>query len=94
MAEEEKFEMRAAAINKDAVLDDEDNLNVAFLQINLRTLQISFHWLPDFFAKPIPELIRKEIAKRLRIHADRLESGELGRNMQKYIHVNDPEKHD
>lgn len=90
----EDFEIRAASLGPDAVLDEENNLRVAFLQINLDTFQISFNWLPEFFHTPMPEVLRKEIVLRLRLHADKLESGELERTMQNFANVNIPEAHD
>jgi hypothetical protein len=81
---------RVASIAREAMLDGDHNLNAAFLRINLRTTEVTFHWLPDLFIKPMPQSMREEIASRLRFHADCLESGDLEREMQKFVEVNNP----
>ncbi len=86
---EDKYEAYAAGLPRDAVLSEDGDLNVAFLRINLNTFQIGFHWLPELFRAPIPPVIRQELAKRLHTHADKLESGELEREMQQYMNIND-----
>ena len=85
-----KDEFNVAAIGRGAVMDSEHNLNVAFLRINLRTFDTGFHWLPDFFIKPLPEVVRQRLIERLRFHADRLESGELEKEMQQFLSLNRP----
>jgi hypothetical protein len=93
MPEDEEFEVRTAAIEAESAFDGHDNLKFAFLMINLKTFQIGVHWLPSFFRRPMPKVLREEIVRRLRFHADMLESGELEREMQKYVEINDPEMH-
>jgi hypothetical protein len=92
MAEDYEFQVSAATLDGSSVMDEHGNLNVAFLQINMKTFQISFNWLPSLFRKPMPQVLREAIALRLRIHADRLESGELERAMQDYLDINDEVK--
>jgi hypothetical protein len=88
MPEDETYEVRAAAISPDSAFDGEGNLKFAFLMVHLKTMQIGVHWLPEFFRRPMPKVLRDEIVQRLRFHADMLESGELEREMQKYVNIN------
>lgn len=82
------FEARGASKPREIVIDDEGNLTVAFLMINSETFEMGFHWLPELFGRPIPQVLREEMVKRLRLHADMLESGELEQVMQQYVDIN------
>ena len=83
----------STTMSSDAVIDKEGNLTVAFLRFNIHTNLMGFHWLPEFFGHgPIPDALRKDIIERLRLHADKLENGELERDMARYSHINTPDK--
>jgi hypothetical protein len=90
----EDFEVSASAIDRDMVVDKDENLRIASLQLDRKDFRVGFHWLPELFRVTMPADLREEIVRRLRFHADMLESGELHREMQKYLKINDPEGHD
>lgn len=86
--------VRFSHLTPDSLLDG-NSLKVAFLTFDASTGEVGFHWLPDFFRVPMPDVLRRAIVERLRLHADKLECGDLERTMQNFININRPEdKHD
>jgi hypothetical protein len=85
-----EYQAKATMLPGDAVVDEDENVNVAFVRINARTGDVGLMWLPDMFKSPLPSPVREAIVSALRFYADKIESGEMERIMQKFIHVNDP----
>jgi len=87
----DEYEATSASVPGNMVINEERVVTMAVLQINLKTMQIGLHWLPELFCEPLPKALRKELVEKLRHHADMLESGILERDMRKFITINDPQ---
>lgn len=85
----DKYEVRMAGVPSDAVIGEDGGIAIAFIKAS-PSGEISVHWLPELFSRPMPLAVRREIAARLRLHADKIESGELEQDMQRFVGVNNP----
>jgi hypothetical protein len=70
-----------------------EGVTVAFLRWRLdgESMHVNFCWLPQLFAAgvpPMPDVLRDEIVRVLRFHADRLEARDLDKRMQEIMNPN------
>jgi hypothetical protein len=83
----DEYGVKMAAIPPDAVVD-ETGLTIAFVRVDAESGDVTVHWLPSLFSRPMPAPVREAITEKLRFHADMLENGTLERDMQKFAAIN------
>ena len=84
--EEALGDFKVTALPPEAV-GDKTGWNIGIIRMDMDPLNprlFGISWMPEFFAVPMKDVVRKHLVKVLRFYADKLESGELEKRMKQF----------
>ncbi len=82
--------MSQAKVTRTSQIMDAHGLTVALLKVaqTPKGFEVAIAWLPELFMVDLPDSLRAALVRHLRMHADKLESGETERAMQPHLGTN------
>jgi hypothetical protein len=81
-----RMKPRFIGVSADTMFSDE-GLSIAVMYLNPKEGDVTMGWLPSLFVLPMPDVVRDMIVAKLRQHADKIESGEMQRDIGKYVNT-------
>lgn len=82
-------EVRITEVPGPVAVDDTGGITLAVFRLEASG-EVNLAWLPDLFSRPIAPDLKEVLVAKLRLHADKLESGEMEQRMARFANVNNP----